>query len=113
MPSKPQIEPPPAATLSMARAGATRWASPTRCSKRYSKSPSQRATSVLVPPMSKAITLPKPDRRPARAAPDHAAGGAGEEAVLGAEGAGPHQPAGAGHHVERALRRSAPETPER
>ncbi len=53
----------------MASAGATRWASPTRCSKRYSKSPSQRATSVLVPPMSKAITRGKPERRPARAAP--------------------------------------------
>ena len=36
MPSKAQTEPPPAATLSIASAGATRCASPTRCSKRYS-----------------------------------------------------------------------------
>jgi len=64
-----QIEPPPAATVSMARAGDSRRTGPTRCSKTYSKSPSKRATSVLVPPMSKPITRPAPVRRPTIAAP--------------------------------------------
>ena len=64
-----QMEPPPAATVSIASAGATSRASPTWCSKTYSKSPSNRATSVLVPPMSKLITRSYPAPRPTRAAP--------------------------------------------
>src|ERR1700709_1858953 len=103
------MEPPPAATLSIARAGATRWASPTRCSKRYSKSPSQRATSVLVPPMSKAITRGNPDRRPARAAPTTPPAGPESRPSLAPEAGARHKPPGARHDVKGAVQGPDPE----
>jgi hypothetical protein len=81
--STEQIEPPPAATLSTATAGDATRTPPTAWVGSRSTVPSIRATSVEVPPMSKASARGRPERTAARAAP--AAPPAGpEEARLSA-----------------------------
>ena len=54
------MEPPPAATVSIARSGAAILTPALSASYSISKPPSQRLTSVLVPPMSKAIAQAQP-----------------------------------------------------
>ncbi len=103
-----QIEPPPAATVSMARAGVASVTGPTWCENTYSKSPSNRATSVLVPAHVEGDDLVDTELPAGNRGADDASRRPAQEAVHRPIALRGHQPAGAGHDVEAVAPRTQP-----